>query len=365
MGSNVAAGSSWAGFRNRIINGDMRIDQANAGASKQISNIGNNQYCVDQWAANGTSTGIFTVQQSTSTPPRGFTNFIRLTTTTADSSPSSSALYYLVNYIEGQTIQDFGFGNLGALPVSLSFWTRSSLTGTFSGLLGNEAGGSSARSYAFTFSIPSANVWTYITITIPGDTTGTWLTTNGRGFGLVFNLGCGSTFLGNANSWSSSNVLGASGTVGLLATNGATLDITGVQLEVGPNATPFETRPFGIELALCQRYYCKSFYLGTAPVQNAGVGTGEARGFTVSAGSTDASIFVFFPVTMRTTSPVVTTYNPANTNAQIRDLPGAADYTGTTTANISDRGLQIFGLADAGSGAGFGCGVHWTADARL
>ena len=272
--------------RNKIINGDMRIDQRNAGASVTI-NTSAKTYTVDRWHANGqTSDGVFTVQQST-TAPTGFTNSLLATVTTADASIGVDQYYLLCQRIEGYNVADLGFGSAAAKTVTLSFWVRSSLTGTFSGALENSA---ENRSYPFTYSISSADTWEQKTITIAGDTSGTWLTDNGIGLFVWFDLGCGSNKRGTAGAWTGSNLYGATGAVQLIATNGATFYITGVQLEAGSVATPFERRSYGQELALCQRYYYRATSNGAAS---------DLSGIGSAATTTVARIQTMFPVEMR------------------------------------------------------------------
>ena len=237
------------GFRNRIINGAMVIDQRNAGApvSGSISNL----YVLDRWKFWAVGGGAFTVQQS-SVSPAGFTNSIVITQTTS-SSPTGTNYSIFAQYIEGYNVADFGWGGSGATAVTLSFWVRSSLTGTFGGAVSN---GTQARSYPFTYTISFADSWEYKTITIPGDTTGTWTKDNSASILLFWQLGVGATYLGIATgAWISSTYLGANGATQITETNGATLYITGVQLEKGNIATPFDVRPYGTELQLCQRYF--------------------------------------------------------------------------------------------------------------
>jgi hypothetical protein len=243
-------GGPIAGSRNRIINGDMRIDQRNAGASITPTNT---QYSVDRWRATLSQTGKFSMQQNAGSvsPPTGFTNYLGITSLSAYSATSTD-FFDIRQNIEGFNIADLGWGAASAQAVTLSFWVRSSLTGTFGGALKND---SSNRSYPFTYLISAANTWEYKTVAIPGDTTGTWATTNSNGIVLQFGLGVGSTFSGTAGAWAASNLLSATGATSVVGTNGATFYITGVQLEPGSTATPFERRSYGQELALCQRYF--------------------------------------------------------------------------------------------------------------
>ena len=242
--------SNMAG-RNRIINGDMRIDQRNGGAS--VNNQATNSYTLDRWNIYGDQASKFSVQQNAGsvTPPLGFSNYLGITSLSA-LSPSATDLYILRHKIEGFNIADLGWGTANAQSVTLSFWIRSSLTGTFGGVFGNGAGN---RSYPFTYSIASANTWEQKTIIISGDTTGTWAFDNTIGMQIIFSIGVGTNFQGTAGEWASAGYYAPTGATSVVATNSATFYITGVQLEAGSVATPFEHRQYGHELALCQRYY--------------------------------------------------------------------------------------------------------------
>ncbi len=285
------------GFRNRIINGAMVIDQRNAGAL--VSGVLAGSYVLDRWkfwVNGGSGSAAYTVQQSTISPA-GFTNSV-IITQTASHSPITTQYNAIAQYIEGYNVADFGWGEAGATAVTLSFWVRSSLTGTFGGAVSNS---SQARSYPFIYTISSANTWEYKTITIPGDTTGTWIKNNGAGILLFWQLGVGSTYLGTATgAWQAATYLGATGATQITATNGATFYITGVQLERNSTATPFERRMYTTELQLCQRYYFKVSQTGTGPY-----------GFGYNWGSAGAQWGVYFPTTMRS-NPTFTS-SAANT----------------------------------------------------
>ena len=275
------------GFKNRMINGAMVIDQRNAGASISVSSSG---YPVDRmkcWADGG---GVFTAQQSTTVPSTTtFTNSSVLTVTTPDSSLAANDFYGITQYIEGYNVADFGFGTAVASPITLSFWVQSSVTGTYSVAFGNSDG--ATRSYIATYTITAANTWENKTITIPGDTTGTWLKTTATGLRVWFALGMGSTYItASPNAWIASAAIQSSSSVNWISTTGATFYITGVQLEKGSTATSFDYRPYGTELMLCQRYFANLLAAGTD--YNIGV----------TRDSTTATQFVLYaPVTMRAT----------------------------------------------------------------
>jgi hypothetical protein len=246
-GSDVFSASSTFGFKNRIINGGMVIDQRNAGAS--VTQGTGNLFPVDRFLIVGSVASKFTAQQST-VVPAGFKNSVLITSSSAY-TVGSSETFVIAQRIEGFNVADLGWGTADAQTVTLSFRVRSSLTGTFGGAVRNSA---ADRSYPFSYTISAANTWETKTITIAGDTTGTWLTDSGIGINLVFSLGTGSTLAGTAGAWASANYTNATGATSVVGTNGATFYITGVQLERGRAATSFDFRPYGTELALCQRY---------------------------------------------------------------------------------------------------------------
>jgi hypothetical protein len=276
---------SLQGFRNRLINADMRIAQR--GTSFASLTNGQSQYTIDRWrwSESGTFTGAQTVTQDSSAPS-SFTASLKIQTTTADASLDSNESCRIEQFIEGLNSSDFAWGTASAQSVTVSFWVRSSLTGTFGGALRNN---DATRSYPFTYTISAANTWEYKTITIAGDTSGTWLTDNGVGIRLVFGLGVGSTLSGPAGAWAAADYQSATGAVSVVGTLNATFYITGVQLEAGSVATPFERRPYGTELALCQRYF---FVAVTGSAKYWGMG----QNYSASA----LTSYIQFPVTMRT-----------------------------------------------------------------
>ena len=240
-------------MKNRLINSAMVIDQRNAGASKTITDTGALTYTVDRMFAYGSVASKFSVQQNAGavTPPIGFAKYLGCTSLSAYTVGAAEA-FIIGQAIEGYNTADLGWGTANAKTVTLSFQAYSSLTGTFGGCIYN---GASNYSYPFSYSIPVANTWTTISITIVGPTAGTWTTDNSASIQVVWGLGCGSSVSGTAGSWSANSYRSATGATSVVGTNGATFYITGVQLEVGTSATGFEYRQYQQELALCQRYY--------------------------------------------------------------------------------------------------------------
>ena len=238
------------GFRNRIINGAMVIDQRNAGASVSVTDT--NQYTLDRWQGVASdASSKFTAQQS-STAATGFAYSLLATSSSAYSVLSGD--YFMIRQkIEGFNTADLNWGTANAATVSLSFWVRSSLTGTFGGAVVNSA---NSYSYPFIYTINAANTFEQKTITVVGPTAGTWIgATNGIGLQVKFSLGMGSTYSGTAGAWAAADYASATGATSVVGTNGATFYITGVQLEKGSTATSFDYRPYTTELQLCQRYY--------------------------------------------------------------------------------------------------------------
>jgi len=313
--------TGYYGFKNRIINGAMVIDQRNAGASVTLN--GSESFVTDRFACGDVTDGSFTAQQ-VSDAPAGFINSLKCTITSADSSLTTTQTAYCYQTIEGLNIADFAWGTASAATITLSFWIKSSLTGTFGGALRNSAAN---RAYPFTYAISAANTWEQKTVTIAGDTSGTWLTTNGAGINLQFSLGAGPDRLGTAGAWNANNNVGATGQVQVIATNGATWAITGVQLEKGSTATSFDYRPYGTELALCQRY----FALNTP-------GCGKTSTTTNMSGT------IGCPVTLRDV-PTVSLFNGTNKVADLgvafRNITaitaweGATVYGGNLTCTVS------------------------------
>jgi hypothetical protein len=325
------------GFRNRIINGAMVIDQRNNGAS--VTPVAN-QYLVDRWQADLSQTSKFSAQQS-SVAPAGFSSSLLLTSLSAYTVLSTD-YFYVRQKIEGFNTADLAWGTANAVTVTLSFWVRSSLTGTFGGAIRNSAVN---RSYPFSYVINAANTWEQKSIVIAGDTTGTWVgATNGIGMDVDFSLGMGSTFSAAAGSWAAGNFASATGATSVVGTNGATFYITGVQLEAGSVATPFERRDYGRELAMCQRYLEKN----TSYDGNSGFWSGN-----VTNG-----------VTYYTSIPYAVSKRAAATIT----IDGSSNASmGTVTATSPSDAIAGFRISAAATATANGSymRVIWTASAEL
>ena len=249
--SNLSSGFGSLGSRNMVINGAMQVNQRGNGSL--TINSSSSQFPCDRWVARGEGgSKAYTIQQvSIASSGQGVRNAIKVTSSQA-ASVSSSDIFNVRQMVEGFNIQRMNFGESGCKSMTLSFTVRSSVAGTHSGAIQNSA---QNRSYPFTYTL-SADTWTDISVTIPPITDGSsWNETNGVGVRVVFDMGSGDNFRGTAGQWNSAQDEGATGSVRILENNGATWEVTKVQLEVGTESTDFEHRSFGDELRLCERYH--------------------------------------------------------------------------------------------------------------
>ena len=288
---------------NRIINGDMRIDQRNNGASGTAIS-----YMVDRWVYGASIVGKGTWSRYAHGPggiaTTGCGYNLGFTSASAY-APLAADAFYFHQPVEADMAGDFAWGGAGAQPVTLSFWVTSSLTGTFSGAIRNYPL-PSTRSYPFSFNIPVANTYTKIAITIPGDTAGTWvLQGNAAALAVIFDLGSGATWRGPANAWAAGNFVGANGAQSVVATNGATYNITGVKLEVGSIATPFDRQSPAKTLNDCRRYYQQ---LGNGASNTVGI-----QGYAGAVGPLFSCTIGYQAMRAAPTAVAVGTFSSANT----------------------------------------------------
>ena len=351
-GSIVSSGSQ--GFKNKIINGAMMIDQRNAGASVTPAD---GVYTLDRWSTIATAASKLSIQQNAGSVSTlatgGFLNYLGITSLSAY-SVGAGDVFGIQQRIEGFNTSDLQWGTANAKTVTLSAWVYSSLTGTFGGSIINSAAN---YSYPFTYTISTANTWTQISITITGPTAGTWIgATNGIGVQVNFGVGGGATYSGTAGAWAAQQKYTATGAVSVVGTNGATFYITGVQLEKGTTASSFEFRSYQKELMLCQRYYCKSYDIGTAPA------TANKPGalFTYQV-SNNAAWNARFPVNMRTAATVTPYDMSGNANQCTFSTTNAA--AGINSQFPGESGCMIY--SNAGSGKAADVYVHFVATAEL
>lgn len=348
---NIA--NAYTTFRNRIINGDMRIDQRNEGAS--VTQTTGNLYPVDRWRIYGSVASKFTAQRNYGiTPPVGFSHHLGINSLSSY-SVGVGEVFTITQAIEGYSVADLSWGTATAKTVTLSFWFRSNMSGgtVFGGSLQNYAGN---RSYPFTFSSITTSTWEFKTITIPGDQSGTWVTDNSAGIVLRLGLGVGTSLSGAAGAWAAADYRSATGAASIVGTNAATYYITGVQLESGTVATPFELLPMAKQLQLCQRHFEKSYAIGTVPgtVTGAGViyGSRQTGGFDLAT---------TFRV-IKNATPTMTFYSPATgASAKVRNNASAADET-ASNQSVNDNSVYVEGTTAT---VGHRLNFHYTAEAEI
>jgi hypothetical protein len=343
--------TGYYGFKNRIINGAMVIDQRNAGASVSINP--STAYAVDRFQSGIAQGSGHTAERSTSAPA-GFINSLLVTVGTG-ASPSAANVSRVYQNIEGLNIADLNWGLATASTITLSFWVKSSLTGTFAGGIYNNAAN---RTYVFTYAISAANTWEQKSVTIAGDTSGTWLTNNSIGMTVNWDLGTGSTYQGTAGVWAAGAAWATSGSVKLAATSGANWSVTGVQLEKGSTATSFDYRPYGTELALCQRYFQKITWTDSI------LTTGQNTQTSAGGGAP-----VYFVQEMRA-SPTITLPTAGTSAGNATFLTASGGYP-ATIGTVVATAIRTNGFAISYSGytsaftAGYANGYYATGTATI
>lgn len=346
--------------KNKIINGRMLIDQRNVGAAVAGITSSTAAYGPDRFKATGTdAAGVFSIQRlSTGLAGASSLNFLRAVVTTIDAAPAVTNTYVLRTIIEGLDCQELLWGTAAAKTVVLSFIVASSISGTFSVRITNQA---TNRSYIATYNIAVAGTAQYVSIVIPGDIAGVWVVDNTAGIHISWSLGAGTTFQGVAG-WQAGNLLATVGSVNLISTLAATFDITDIQLEVAGAASPIEIIALQDELERCQRYFWKTFNQSIAPAQNVGTTTGELLFLATFAGAATEITQVVYPKLMRV-APTFVTYNPGHANAQVYDFNTSTDCSATVLAFISDRVARLLTTGPGGGGLFDQLMVHITANA--
>jgi len=317
LADNLPTEGSLSG-RNLITNGGMTLDQRNSGSATTPSS--DRTYTLDRWLARMSSGSKYSVQQVTDAPS-GYYNSLKVTSAAA-TTVGTNDYYQLNTPLEGYSVTRLDLGLSTAKKLTLSFWVKSSLTGTFGGAYSNNAGN---RFYAWTYTISSANTWEHKTITVDGVTDGSWERTTGAGLWVYWTLGAGSGQQGSAGAWGTTFKRGPTGATNVVATNGATWQITGVQLEVGPQGTPFEHEPAGVTLSKCERYFYK------LPISSYGP-------FFCNYVTSHRFAHIWFPVRMRTT-PTSTTTNAGGTIYEYHPDPYHTKYYVTASY---DSGSSVY-----------------------
>jgi Carbohydrate esterase, sialic acid-specific acetylesterase len=347
-----------ATFRNLIIGGDFTTNAWQRGTT--FTSLGSTLYSADRWVWVQIGTGVIDVAKIADAPTIAqagvFTQHcFDIAVTTADASIAAGDAYVIFQRIEGLNTSFLGFGQSNARRITVSFWVKSSKTGTFYVTARNNGNN---RAYTTAYTINAADTWEFKSLSIPGDTSGTWLYTNGIGLSLTWTLAAGSSFQGTADTWNGSNVLATASQANALDTIGNHFRLALVQVEEGIGASSFEQLPASVVLERAQRYARKSFDLTTAPAQNVGSAVGAAFSMSHVAAATFGTRVQF--ERMRAT-PSITTYNPSAANANWRDTTNGADRT-VTVADQSETGFTLTGAAGAAAASNY---VHWLATAEL
>ena len=352
------------GMKNRLINGAMNVDQRLAGGLQSV--VITDTFLLDRWLAHFSAFASLRYQQNQGslTPPAGFANYLGALVY-GPGTPGASDYYGVEQRIEGNNTWDLGFGTANASSLGLSFWVQSSIAGLYGGSICNGSGGAATRCYVFSYAISAPNAWQKINLVIPGDLTGTWAgQVNTTSMILHFSLGAGTNFESSGGSWQTvtNQLSGVTGEVNLVKTNNATWDVTGVQLEANVTS-PFEFRPFAVELALCQRYYETNYDYGTA-VQSYPI-TDYPENFLAPLANSIWQMSQFVPFTMtKRAAPTVTLISPATgVINMVRDLVSSADVAGVVNLQ-GPHGFTVSASLNA-SHTQMSFGWMWTASSEL
>jgi hypothetical protein len=357
-GYSLGAGNA-SSFKNRIINGNMTIAQRGT-AAITVDNAEN--FPVDRTTVRCNTSGISATTQQSVTAPSNFRNSLLVTVTTGAAAASTDR-GYILQKIEGYNVADFMLGTASATTFTFSFWVRSSLTGTFSGSFQNNE---QNRSYVFTYTVSSANTWEQKTISLTADTTGNWDATSTAGLFVLLDCGMGSSLrTSTTGSWIAGDYRGTTGSNSLFANSGATFYTTGWQLEVGTVATSFDYRPYGTELALCQRYYEKSYDIATVP--NTATTAGQFNSGGVQGATTTSEVNGGSPVfaVQKRATPTVTVFDTFGVSGKVNRVQYGVTNNGNSTGAPSDIGQTTFTVISGSGATASGLIYQWTASAEL
>jgi hypothetical protein len=362
----VAVYSNQLGFRNRVIGGDFQTNPWQRGTTVAVAAAGSG-YGADRFA--GTSAGavafslIKTADAPTASEAGIYTSScLHLDVTTQDASLAATDLCSIYTTVEGYNIADLGFGQTGTRYVTLSFWVKSTITGTYGASLANSA---SDRSYVKIYTVDAADTWERKVLTFPVDVTGTWLYTTGIGLRIRWAVMAGTNFQTTADTWAAGNYLATSAQANGVNSTSNNFKLALVQLEAGAHSTTFEAIDVATVAALCQRYYEKSFAIATAPAASVGTNTGELAWPATVAGATNNFSHRHAFKVLKRAAPTMTLYNPGAAGAEARNISDGADCSSTTSGSATDAGFRVATTGNAGNTVGDLLGIHWVADAEL
>jgi hypothetical protein len=350
-------------FRNKIGNGAMLIDQRRNGAAATGVTGGTDIWLADRFRIGGSAmaTGRFTFQQVTDAPAgSGLYKSGKITVTAAQAS-SGSYVQVLSTFVEANNMTDFEWGTSTAKIAVFSFWVKASIPGMYAVALRSD---NANASFVSNYNVNTANIWEYKSIVVSGPTIGTWNTGNAAGLRIDFDLGTDNNqYVADnlANTWVASDSFKTASSKSLVATNGATWQITGVQLERGSVATPFEHRPIGIELLLAQRYFQKSYPTATAVASNTNQGYHVFSMGGISSNYYHAA--VRWKVSMRDV-PSVTVYTPSGTSGSFYNTDTGGTVTLSSLTDVSAEGIGFLYSSATGSNSAQRYALHFTASAE-
>jgi hypothetical protein len=329
--------------RNLIINGAMQVAQRGT----TFTGVGGSslEYTMDRWAVREATDAVIDVSQATDSPSTDLFKYcLKLDVTTADTSIASGQVCTVQHRVEAQDLVLAGFGTANAKQLTISFWHKHTKTGTYSVGFTNHNG---TRGYPAEYTQSVSDTWEKSTVTFTADTTGTWATDNTLGMIVYFSVAAGTDFHSTVGAWTGANDFASANQVNALDSTSNSFRLTGVQLEVGSVATPFEHRSFGDELARCQRYYEKTYNVTTAP------GTAITDGFVnciTGTNGTGTAIMYFRFATPKRAQPTATFYHTNGTINSWAYSRSGTSGTASPSASLQETGGRIY----------LSTGANWT-----